>query len=348
MSANHDCRIIVIDEGYEKMRKKNNLLLSEIPHTYYGGHEREEWFKQRFGSNFQRYLSVIPKRCHAETSFGFLVAYEEQPDLVIEVDDDVFFNKEFLLHHLDNLFNHNGVTVYSEGKWYNTLDNLECDVDTNVFPRGHPYAPDTRTNNHTWREEGGESILNMGLWLGCPDLDALTILYKNCLDGRFYVEGKNCKIEKVILGKGTYSAICSMNTSFLPEIIPAFYQLYMNFLGIDRFDDIWSGIFLKKVTDHLGRRISLGEPLVNHNKRPRDVFRDLKKELGGMILNEVIWRIVDELELDGKTYWDSYSSLVSGLRENTMKIRDATLQKFMATQTEKMRLWLEIVDKLKR
>lgn len=59
-------------------------------------------------------------------------------------------------------------------------------------------------------------------------------------------KSRSCKREKVIVGKGTYLAVCSMNTSFTPEIIPAFYQLYMNFMGVDRFDDIWSGIFLKK------------------------------------------------------------------------------------------------------
>jgi hypothetical protein len=51
-----------------------------------------------------------------------------------------------------------------------------------------------------------------------------------------------------------------MNTSFVSKIIPAFYQLYMKHMGVDRFNDIWSGIFLKKIVDHLGDNISLGTP----------------------------------------------------------------------------------------
>ena len=49
--------------------------------------ERREWFKGRFGSAFRRYEGIIPERCHAETSFGFLVAYEEDADVVLELDD---------------------------------------------------------------------------------------------------------------------------------------------------------------------------------------------------------------------------------------------------------------------
>jgi hypothetical protein len=126
-----------------------------------------------------------------------------------------------------------------------------------------------------------------------PDLDALTVLHYGGLDGKCNIHSKNLKREKVVIEKGTYVAICSMNTAFVSKIIPAFYHLYMNHIGIDRFDDIWSGIFLKKIADHLGDNVSLGKPLVYHNKRPRNVFKDLRNELEGMVINETLWRIVE-------------------------------------------------------
>jgi hypothetical protein len=100
----------------------------------------------------------------------------------------------------------------------------------------------------------------MGLWTGHPDLDAITILYHSGLDGKCSINGKYLKREKVVVGGGTYFTLCSMNTSFVSKIIPAFYQLYMKHMGVDRFNDIWSGIFLKKIVDHLGDNISLGTP----------------------------------------------------------------------------------------
>jgi len=38
-------------------------------------------------------MSVISERCHAETSFGFLITYEEEADVTIEMDDDFFSSK---------------------------------------------------------------------------------------------------------------------------------------------------------------------------------------------------------------------------------------------------------------
>jgi hypothetical protein len=343
----HDCEVIVIDEGDERVREKNDKLLLGT-HAYYGPREREEWFKQNFGLNYEEYLSVIPKNCHAETSFAFLMAYEEKPDLVISLDDDVFPMQEhdIIYCHANNLFDEEGITVYSEGKWYNTLRNVELNTHIRIFPRGHPYAEESRMENYVWDDEGGRCVLNMGLWAGYPDLDALTILYHGGLNGRCGIKCEKYKREKVIVGAGTFFAICGMNVSFLPDVIPAYYQLYMNFMGINRFDDIWSGVFLKKIANHLGHKICLGGPLVYHDKRPRDIFKDLKSELNGIIINEVLWKIVNRIELDGKTFWDSYNSLTHSLERNVAILQSRPHRKFMLMQIEKMRLWLKAVDKL--
>jgi len=346
--VNHEWKIIIIDEGDGNIRRKNEKLLSNLNFEFYGPRERKEWFKERFRSSYEKYASVIPERCHAETSFGFLVAYEEEPDFIIELDDDVFAFKSYNIvdDHFNNLSDQRGITVSSKCKWYNTLENLELSSSTSIFPRGHPYAPETRKEDYDWVNQGSKCVLNMGLWAGDPDFDALTILYNGGLDGKCNIKALNCKRNKVIVDKGTYFAICSMNTSFVPKIIPAFYQLYMNFMGIDRFDDIWSGIFLKKIADHLGDRISLGGPLVYHDKRPRNVFNDLKKELEGMIINEILWKIVDSLNLEGITYWDSYNSLIQGLEKNLLKLQDKLHQKFLSVQIQKMSIWLKIIDKI--
>jgi hypothetical protein len=187
----------------------------------------------------------------------------------------------------------------------------------------------------------------MGLWIGHPDLDALTILYNGGLDGKCSIKSVGLKRDKVIVDKGTYFAICSMNTSFQRNIIPAFYQLYMKVMGIDRFDDIWSGLFIKKIADHLGDSICLGKPLIYHDKRPRSTFRDLKAELEGMIMNETLWRIVDSLELNSKDYFECYLELANGIERNIEKFGEKAHRDFISLQVEKMKLWLKVVDKIK-
>jgi len=343
-----DLKVIVVDEGNYGIRKRNERILSEVPHAFYGPKEREDWFKQRFGSAYEKYLSVIPERCHAETSFGFLAAYEEMPDLVLELDDDVFpFQKQDILgEHANNLFKSEGIEVDAVGRWYNTIENLMLNKGSSVFPRGHPYSTRTRKEKYIWQNNGSPCVLNMGLWAGHLDLDALSILYHGGLEGRCNIKGTELKRKKIIVGKNTYLAICSMNTSFTPKIIPAFYQLYMNYRGLDRFDDIWSGTFLKKVADHLEDKICLGAPLVKHEKRPRDVLEDLRKELEGIAINEKLWTIVDSICLNGSSYTDAYLSLIDGLEKNINQNFSMDSHKKISMQIKKMRTWLELFERL--
>jgi hypothetical protein len=350
MLTEDECSIIVVDEGDEATRRKNDAILADVCHAHYGPREREEWFKRHFGSNFAKYLTVIPERCHAETSFGFLVAYEEAPDLVIELDDDVFpWQKQHIVkRHAENIFGKSGSTVSSEGRFYNTIENLRLNVDTPLFARGHPYAEDARRENYVWKEAGGKCALNMGLWAEVPDYDALTILYYGGLNGRCRVEGAGFRRGKVIVSEGTFFPVCSMNTSFVPEAVPAFYQLYMNCMGIDRFDDIWSGLFFKKVADRLSEKVCLGIPIVRHEKRPRDTFRDLEKELNGMAMNEKLWRLVADAEIEGETFFDAYDSLIIEMEAKMPKYFEKQDHiKFLKLQTEKMRLWLKTMDRLR-
>jgi hypothetical protein len=342
-------KVVIIDEGDEVIRQKNKEILKDFNYEFYGPRERAQWFKDHFINNYEKYSSIIPEKCHAETSFGFLVAYEEGADVILELDDDCFHvsGHSLIEDHLNNLLSGGGYIVSSSSKWYNTIENLVLNNDFVVFPRGHPYAPEARIERYNWKKtNNSKCILNMGLWVGCPDLDALTIFYNGGLDGRCSIKSIGLKRDKVIVDKGTYFAICSMNTSFQRKIVPAFYQLYMKAMGIDRFDDIWSGIFIKKIADHLGDRICLGKPLVYHDKRPRSTFRDLKAELEGMIMNEVLWKIVDSLELKGKDYFDCYLEIADGIERNIERFGEKVHRDFISLQVEKMKLWLEVVDKI--
>lgn len=71
-----------------------------------------------------------------------------------------------------------------------------------------------------------------------------------------------------------------MNLAFKREIIPAFYQLLMDYnpWRIGRFDDMWTGIFLKRGADALGKAFVTGYPLCQHNKAARSTFKDLNAE----------------------------------------------------------------------
>ena len=347
LEENHEIKISIIDEGDESIREKNHHLLDGLEFTFYGPGERKKWFKTHFGGKHEHMAKVIPDRCHAETSFGFLLALENGFDIVIELDDDVFPVKDenLIQSHIQNLEGNKGVIVNSVSKWYNTLDALEIGEGIGtLFPRGHPYAQNTRKMDYEYKDIQKHTVLNMGHWSGNLDFDAPTLLYHGALDGRYIIEGIKLKHTKVIVGSDIYCAVCSMNTSFIPKIIPAFYQMYMNYDGIDRFDDIWSGLFLKKVVDFLDDSISLGAPIIYHDKRPRSVFKDLRNELEGIVMNETLWRIIDSIALDGNDYHSCYNSLIGGIETKLDEFMNKKHKDFMRIQVEKMRLWLQITD----
>lgn len=330
----HITQVIVVDEGDEKLRDYNAEILRDFEDPFFGPKERAECMGKD--------VDVIPNRCHAETSFGFYHAYHCDAEVVFELDDDCWnTGNDFVGQHLYNLLNTKGLrTTISKSDWYNPLDMMDKSF---LFPRGFPYEPKTREYGFVsdYRAEG--TVLNMGLWSGQPDLDAATILSLGGLNGR--AEHTETLVEKKrIIGKNIFFPICSMNTSFRAEIIPAFYQMYMNYEGLDRYCDIWSGLFIKKICDHLGKNISLGQPVVEHRKTERSTFKDLRAEHEGMAINETLWRVVRDAQIEGKNYREAYESLIDCLVEKIDVFTDKLHNKMMVKQINMMTKWQELFE----
>jgi hypothetical protein len=327
-------RVIVVDEGDERLREYNSKILDGLDYDFFGQSERDELL----GPD----VDVIPNRCHAETSFGFLVAYREEAEVVIELDDDCW-GKDLVTKHIWNLERSQGLHIESSRTgWYNSL--WAMNHKASLFPRGYPYearVEDCAVGVETFED----SVLNMGLWSGQPDLDAATILSLGGLKGRAGEDKEEKLLEnKKIIGKNIFFPICSMNTSFRAEIIPAFYQMYMNYEGLDRYCDIWSGLFIKKICDHLGKNISLGQPVVEHRKTERSTFKDLRAEHEGMAINETLWKVVRDMQLEGKTYKDTYDWLIQCLFEDLDKFTDKLHRKMMEKQLWAMNKWSELFE----
>jgi len=330
----YNTRVIVVDEGNEVLRQYNSKILDDLDYDFFGPEERAD----RLGPD----VDVIPQRCHAETSFGFWLAYEEGAEVVIELDDDCW-RVDPLSQHITNLGSSKGSYVgSSKSGWYNPL---ELNSWSTIFPRGYPYDPETRVAGKVKYSSTNQCVLNMGMWRGQPDLDAVTILSLGGLKGLAGYSGFLVEKKRVI-GKDIFFPICSMNTSFRAEIIPAFYQMYMNYEGLDRYCDIWSGLFIKKICDHLGKNISLGQPVVEHRKTERSTFKDLRAEHEGMAINETLWKVVRDAEIEGKNYRDCYDSLtdeiIDAIRFHVFP--DKLHYKMMVKQIWGMRRWLELFE----
>lgn len=230
---------------------------------------------------------IIPRRSDCVRSFGYLLAAAEHPDMILTLDDDCFPDPEapgFLASHWAALEGRG-----SEEAWESTLDGLA--------PRGIPYY-------RTLRE--APVILNHGLWHGVPDLDAPTQL----LGERIPLAPRH---RSVTIPRGKFFPMCGMNLAWRPPATPALYFLLMGQdWGFDRFGDIWAGILLKRIADHLGWAVRSGAPAVVH-RRASNVFANLRKEAPGLAWNEEFWLAVDRVPLHGADFAACYAELAAGL-----------------------------------
>ncbi|MEZ3116501.1 alpha-1 4-glucan-protein synthase [Halobaculum sp. MBLA0147] len=275
-------------------------MLDELGVTgrVFDGSAREAWFAER---GLSAYDHLIPAASHAQTSFGLLYLWDEGFQLGMFLDDDTLPHEEadFFGRHMENLeFSGEMETVASDESWVNVLHHNEEEHD--LYPRGYPYAAmDESVEYDTATVSRGDVVASQGLWTNVPDLDAVRILMDGDLQGQAQTRTTTDDYgEDFLAARGNYLTVCSMNLAFRREVVPAFYQLPMdeNPWDVGRFDDIWSGLFLKRAADLLGKRIYNGRPLCEHNKAPRSTFGDLTNEVPGLELNEHVWEVLDAAE----------------------------------------------------
>jgi hypothetical protein len=267
----------------------------------FDGAAREQWFEEQ---GLSEYTHLIPEASHAQTSFGLLYLWANEAfEYGVFIDDDTLPHPEqdFFGTHLANLgYEGDLQAVGSDEQWVNVLHQGENDL----YPRGYPYsAMDEQV--HVGTESVEDVVASQGLWTNVPDLDAVRILMDGDLRGQAQTRTTAEDFgEDFLAAEGNYLTVCSMNLAFEREVVPAFYQLPMddNRWDVGRFDDIWSGVFLKRACDVLDKHIYNGAPLCEHNKAPRSTFDDLQNEVAGLELNEHIWEIVDDTAEDAESY----------------------------------------------
>ena len=281
----------------------------------FDGTERERWFEEH---GLERYGDLIPEASHAQTSFGLLYMWHRGHDVGVFVDDDTLplDDHDFFGRHLDNLgFAGELDVVSSDERWVNVLH----DTPTDLYPRGYPYAAmDEEVSVE--RDHIDSVVASQGLWTDVPDLDAVRILMDGDLQGqaqtRLSAEDYG---DDFVAADGQYLTVCSMNLAFRREVIPAFYQFPMddNPWDVGRFDDIWSGVVLKRAADLMGDAVHNGAPLCKHEKAPRSTFGDLANEVAGLELNEHVWAIVDgaEPDVDGREGAEGYAGVAGAIAD---------------------------------
>ena len=318
----------------------------------FDGADRERWFDDH---GVAEYADLIPAASHAQTSFGLLYLWaNDRFDYGVFIDDDTLPHEEwdFFGRHLDNLAYEGEVeSVASDERWVNVLyQNAD---EHGLYPRGYPYSAMDETVETDTRTVD-DVVASQGLWTNVPDLDAVRILMDGDLEGQARTRTDvDDYAGDFVAEPGQYLTVCSMNLAFERAVVPAFYQFPMddNEWDVGRFDDIWSGLALKRAADLLGKDVLNGYPLCEHNKAPRPTFDDLNDEVPGLELNEHAWEIVDRAEPEipadadaAEGFHRAFAAMADAFAEGDFSAYNNGA--FLNHCGEHMRRWLECLDEL--
>ena len=193
--------------------------------------DQVEWLKK-----FPELGEEIPWNSIQRRNLAILVAYEKGCDVIITIDDDNYFveGQDFVGEHsMPILKGNEHNALKSNTKWLNVCEFLEDKRKYEFYPRGFPMNQRWNDPKPFVRSEKQQRrvVVNAGLWLDDPDVDAITRLTNDISAVRY------TKDESFTMQKGTWCPFNSQNTAMARDIIPA-YCLSPN---IGRYDDIWAG-----------------------------------------------------------------------------------------------------------
>ena len=314
----------------------------DVAGEVFDGTRRESWLAAQ---GVAKYGHLIPEASHAQTSFGLLYLWANDHPYCVFIDDDTLPHEDvdFFGTHMANLaFEGTVETVSSDEQWVNVL--YQHNDEHGLYPRGYPYAA-MDEDVETEPVEVDDVVASQGLWTNVPDLDAVRILMDGDLQGQAQTRTSADDFgEDFVAADGQYLTVCSMNLAFRREVIPAFYQLPMddNRWDVGRFDDIWSGLFLKRACDVLGKQVYNGGPLCEHNKAPRSTFDDLQNEVAGLELNEHVWEVLDDAGAGADSYRDAFAAMAEAL--STGDFGEWNNGEFLNYCGEYMNDWIDCLD----
>ena len=253
-----------------------------------------KWREKQFG---KKNLWLFPPFTrHVNSIYAYIIKEKLNYDMIVTVDDDVECEETFFIEHWKAL------NRYSQTKFENVLS---CG-----YPRGFPYK---------YRKLDSSVMFNQGLWYNILDLNA-----------HEYASPSNAisKSGFNIAPKGKGITVSSMNVVFHRYLLPIYYQP----VNWTRHDDIWAGLIVKIILDAYGDSMSYGYPFVRHNKFPRNIWEDNKKEANGHAINEQMWDELQKIKLSGNM-WNMYKQIANKLPFQEI--------------TKYMKGWIKLVESFK-
>jgi len=303
--------------------------------------------QEKFIKKFKGLSKIFSYNSTQRRNAGYLKAAEYGSKVIIVLDDDNYISNDKYLNHMKHIGKKSSfMEVNSSIGWFNPCMMLKTDHGNEIYMRGFPYAKRFIKNKYKFKKNSGKVVLNMGLWTENPDVDAVTNLAQPTK-----MIGLKKGFSTLMIGKGTFMPINTQNTAIATEILPCFYDVMQgyNFKGlkIDRYSDVWAGFLAKKAIDHMGDKITVGQPLSRHIRNSHDLLNDLKMELWGMILTEKFTEWLESMDLNGSSYIESYNFLAKDMKKTLApSFDDLTIRRYFEKLSTFMQIWTSACSKV--
>lgn len=219
-----------------------------------------------------------------------LEAAKDGADVIVTVDDDNLPINVDYFRHLERTFagRFSGLELTAPRGWVDPGWLIQPPTHHRGFPHElwHPFdAPVVRPTI------GARVGVAAGLWLGEPDVDAVT---------RIATAPRATGVTElaragVVLDRACYAPFNSQNTAVSRALLPA----YVMFTECGRYDDIWAAYVTERVMREHDYVVHYGQPLVYQERNEHRLVRDLEAELGGMASTLELVDTLKKIDLAG-------------------------------------------------
>ncbi|CAK8542491.1 unnamed protein product [Lathyrus sativus] len=259
--------------------------------------------------------------------FGFLVSKKKY---VVCIDDDCVPAKDDAGNLVDAVAQHIvNLKTPATPFFFNTLyDPFRKGAD---FVRGYPFS----------LRSGVDCALSCGLWLNLADLDAPTQALKPTQRNSRYVDAVLTVPVRAML------PVSGINIAFNreaigPALVPALVLAGEGKLRWETVEDIWCGLCVKAICDHLALGVKSGLPYVWRTERG-NAIDSLKKEWEGVKLMEDVVPFFQSVRLSQSaiTVEDCVVEMAKSVKEQLGKV-DPMFSQAADAMEEWVKLWKSV------
>jgi hypothetical protein len=228
------------------------------------------------------FAQLCPQRHYARKNIGYLLAWRDGAQTIIETDDDNFPREGFWLPRQ----RHIAAPTARQTGWLNAYNYF---TETTLWPRGLPLdAVQTPAPPYeSLPVETTDCPIQQGLADENPDVDAVYRL--------LFPLPQNFRADRrLTLSNGAWCPFNSQNTTWWRETFPLLYlPAYCSF----RMTDIWRSFVAQRIAWVNNWNVLFHEPTVWQDRNDHNLMTDFADEIPGYLHNRAIANTLDQLDL---------------------------------------------------